>query len=136
MIQPNYLSNAEIFLLIIICLHSNIELSKSNIVNLYLNIESLKCIAVILYLNWQLLHFEAKLSMLIKYYYPLFMQSLHRNRIKCLSDEQWWRIIKSNRRRDVINHAADSVLRGSMKTKIYFIANLERYGAYLLRNCE
>ena len=74
--------------------------------------------------------------MLIKYYYHLFMQSLHRNGIKWLSDEKRWRIIKSNRRRDVINHAADSVLRGSMKTKIYFIANLERYGAYLLRNCE
>ena len=57
MIEPNYLSNAENFLLIITCLHSNIELSKSNIVNLYLNAELLKCIAVILYLNRQLLHF-------------------------------------------------------------------------------
>ena len=74
--------------------------------------------------------------MLIKYYYPLFMQSLHINGIKWLSDEKRWRIIKSNRRRDVINHAADSVLWGSMKTKIDFIANLERYGAYFLRNCE
>ena len=87
MIEPNYLSNAEIFLLIIICLHSNIELSKSNMVNLYLNTEFLKCIAVILYLNRQLFDFEARLSMLIKYYYPLFMQSLHRNGIKWLSDE-------------------------------------------------
>ena len=64
------------------------------------------------------------------------MQSLLLNVINCLNDEKRWRIIKSNRRRDVINHAADSVLWGSMKTKIYFIANLERYSAYLLRNCE